>query len=291
MRDRSSLALFSLYIGRGFPWGRKLSVRENRRKARGGRSARGWYLGAALLVIGLGGVLHAGWPRLSRYAIRHPYFSVQDIVVDSDGRFSPEEVRTWSGLALGMSLWEIEPAAVEARLCAQPWIHSAQVRREFPQQVHVTVTARRPVAIVLQPSLLYLDDTGAPFAGHTHSEEKDLPYVTGFAGIPLDTLAARTALAGVSTLLSLARLWQEPLSEIHWDPQRGYTVFLERRRVAICFGRETTPEKFMQVGMVLAAWPVEGPAALFDARFANQIVVRPYGDARGPRAHDLARPL
>jgi len=211
--------------------------------------------------------------------------------VDSEGRFSAEEVRAWSGLAVGMSLWEIEPAAVEARLRAQPWIHSAQVRREFPQQVYVTVTARRPVAIVLPPSVLYLDDTGACFAGHTHSEEKDLPYVTGFAGTPLDTPAARTALAGVPTVLSLARLWQEPLSEIHWDRQRGYTVFLERRRVTIWLGRETAPEKFTQVGTVLAAWPADGPAAFFDARFANQIVVRPYGDSSVPRTHDLTRPL
>jgi hypothetical protein len=235
--------------------------------------------------------MDAGWSALTRYVMHHPYFTVQEIMVNSDGRFSAAEVQAWSGLVQGRSLWRIDPAQVEARLLAQPWIETAQVRREFPQRVHVTVRTRRPLAIIQHDSVIYLDDTGTCFAGQEQSAVLDLPYITGLTGLSLGTPTARTALTGVLHLLSLARLWQEPLSEVHWDPQQGYTVFLARLRVTIRLGWATTPEKFAQVGAVLATWPVEGPAALFDARFADQIVVRSSADERDPRAHGLGRPL
>ncbi len=267
---------------------RKVRVRENRRTARHSKSSR--YAGGFLLAATLG-VVDLGWSVLAPYATHHPYFTVGDITVDADGRFSEQEVQEWGGLALGMSLWEIDPAQVEARLLAHPWIQTAEVKREFPQGIHVTVRARRAVAVVLGPSLTYLDDNGVCFAGQDNNVDLDLPYVSGFANLSLETPAAQTALAEVLHLLSLTRLWQEPLSEIRWDPHLGYMLFLARRRVTIRLGWETTPEKVAQVGVALQTWPVDGPAALFDARFTSQIVVRPYADERGQSKRDFTGPL
>ncbi|MGH7966224.1 MAG: cell division protein FtsQ/DivIB [Candidatus Binatia bacterium] len=268
----------------------KASRRENRRKARR-RVPRVWYIGAFLLVVGLGGALDVGWSLLARYATAHPYFSLGEIVVEADGRFSQEEIQTWASLAPGMNLWEIDPAQIETRLLAHPWVRTTEVRREFPRRVHVTVGMRRPVAIILRSPLTYVDETGACFVGRHKSDPLDLPYVSGLAGLALDTPTARTALAGVLQLLSLARLWQDPLSEIHWDRKRGYTLFLAYRRAAIHLGWEITPEKFAQVGSVLELWPADGPGVLFDARFTDQVVVRPYARARGENVQTAIRPL
>ena len=267
---------------------RKVRVRENRRTAR--QSKRGKYAGGFLLAATLG-VLDLGWSVLAPYAAHHPYFTVGDITVDADGRFSEQEIQEWGGLTLGMSLWEIDPAQVEARLLAHPWIQTAEVKREFPQGVHVTVRARRAVAVVLGQSLTYLDDNGVCFAGQDNKVDLDLPYVSGFASLSLETPAAQTALAEVLHLLSLTRLWQESLSEIRWDQHQGYTLFLARRRVTIWLGWETTPEKVAQVGVALQTWPLDGPAALFDARFANQVVVRPYADEHDQSKRDFTGPL
>jgi hypothetical protein len=86
-------------------------------------------------------------------------------------------------------------------------------------------------------------------------------------------------------------VWAEPLSEIHWDQERGYTLFLARRRLTIRLGWETAPEKFAQIGMVMTRLPADGSAAVVDARFANQVVVRPYPDERGAYARTPVRPL
>src|SRR5262249_2789264 len=108
----------------------------------------------------------------------------------------------------------------------------------------------------------------------------------------LDTAATRSALAGTVSLVTLAaKLWSEPVSEIHWDQGVGYTVFLVRRHITVRLGLETAPEKFAQVATVLAQWPTDGPPALFDARFMNQIVVRPMLDEYGLRPVTPADPL
>ena len=79
----------------------KARVRENRRTAR--QSKRGKYAGGFLLAATLG-VLDLGWSVLVPYATHHPYFTVGDITVDADGRFTAQEIQEWGGLALGMSL-------------------------------------------------------------------------------------------------------------------------------------------------------------------------------------------
>jgi cell division septal protein FtsQ len=266
----------------------KARVRENRRTAR--HSKRGKYTGGFLLAATLG-VLDLSWSVLVPYAAHHPYFTVGDITIDTDGLFSGQEIQEWSGVRLGMSLWEIDPTQVEARLLAHPGIQTAEVKREFPQRVSVTVKARRAVAVVVGSSLTYLDDTGVCFTALTSTLNFDLPYVTGFADLSPDTPEVQTALAEVLHLLSLTRLWQEPLSEIRWDQHQGYTLFLAHRRVTIRLGWETTPEKVAQVGVALQTWPAAGPAALFDARFANQVIIRPYTDEHGQSKRNLTGPL
>jgi hypothetical protein len=264
-------------------------MRDNRRTPGRGRVKPGWYIGGALLAVTLGGTIEQRWSAFTQYAVRHPYFTLQEVVVQSDGQASETEVWAWSGLTLGMNLWAIDPADVEARLRQHSWIRSAHVRREFPQRLQVSVSLRRPVAIVRRASALYVDDLGVCFTGPAEREEADLPYLSGLEGVTLETPEARAVFTNVPLLLSQARLWQEPLSEVLWDERQGYSVFLARRRVTIRLGWENSLEKFAQVGMVLATWPAGGPAVVLDARFADQIVLRPYGDEQGPSDHDPPR--
>ena len=254
------------------------------------RFKREWYVGGFALAAALG-AFEISRVVLAPYAAHHPYFAVREIIVNADSGFAEQEVQAWGGLTLGMNLWGIDPPQIEARLLAHPWVQSAEVKREFPQRVYVTLTGRRAAAIVLGEPLTYLDDTGVCFLGHDNAVDLRLPYVTGLANVSLETPAAQTALAGVLHLLSLTRLWQEPLSEIHWDQRQGYTLFLARRRVSIRLGWETEPEKIAQLGVVLQTWPVDGPAALFDARFTDQVVVRPYMDERTPSQQDFTGSL
>jgi cell division septal protein FtsQ len=247
-----------------------------------------------LLTLLLGGMIWgvpSGWPIFQQYLYSHPYFAVTDIAIEAEAPFSPEEILTQSGLTRGMSVWMIDPQQVEERLLTVSGIRAAQVQCEFPQRVAIHVQTRRPVAVIARPTLTYLDDSGVSFTLPNQQPELDLPYVTGLPEVALDSVTTRAAVVGVLPLLPLATVWAEPLSEIHWDQQRGYTLFLARRHLTIRLGWETAPEKFAQVGMVLAHLPVDGSSAVVDARFVNQVVVRLYPDEQKADAPTPARPL
>jgi len=264
--------------------------RENRRLLYGARPRRSWCASVALFIC-LPVVCALSWSFFVGYVERHPYFTVREFIVDENVGFSQDDVQEWSGISVGMSMWDVDPAQVKSQLLSHSWIQSAQVRRDFPQRVHVSISVRRPVAIVLHEGLMYLDESGSCFKKPAKSPAVDLPYVSGFAGASLDAPGVRSALEGVLRLLSLSHLWQESLSEIHWDERQGYTLFLEQRRVTIHLGWETAPEKFVQIGAALAEWPHDAPAAVFDARFAGQIVVRPYAEVTGEQRRALSRSL
>ena len=272
---------------------RRVSGRRTNRRTTGAPQARrrGTRL---LLILLLGGMMWgapSGWSVFRQYVSSHSYFTVTDIAIEAEAPFSPEEILTWSGLARGMSVWAIDLQQVEERLLAVSGIRAVQVHREFPQRVAIHVQTRRPLAVIARPTVTYLDDTGESFTLPNQQLELDLPYVTGLAEMALDSVTARAALVGVLPLLPLATVWAEPLSEIHWDQQRGYTLFLARRHLTIRLGWETAPEKFAQVGMVLAHLPGDGSSAVVDARFVNQVVVRLYPDEQTADAPMPARPL
>jgi cell division septal protein FtsQ len=274
-------------------WWRGLDRRVNRRTTGTLRTRRRGIL--FLLVLFLGGLIWggpSGWSVFRQYVYSHPYFAVTDIAIEVEAPFSPEDILTQSGLTRGMSVWEIDPQQVEDRLLTVSGIRAVQVHREFPQRAAIHVRTRRPLAVIARPTVTYLDDRGEAFTLPNQHPELDLPYVTGLSEVALDSVTARAALAGVLPLLPLATVWAEPLSEIHWDQQHGYTLFLARRHFTIRLGWETAPEKFAQVGMVLARLPIEdGVSAVVDARFVNQVVVRPYRDDQGVGARTPARPL
>ena len=288
----STLSLGATSKNRWKTWGKY----ENRRTVPGAPPPKRWYW-YALAVLAFFAVtlsVPTGWRRVSRYIQQHPYFAISAIDVDLEAEtlFSQKEIIAWSGVTPGMNLWAVDPEQVRARLLTYQGIRDAEVRREFPQRVVLQVQTRRPIAIVAHPVPTYLDKDGVWFTAQAPGKELDLPYLTGFKADELDTGAIRSALAGTVSLLALAaKLWPEPVSEIRWDQGVGYTVFLTRRHVTVRLGVETAPEKFAQVATVLARWPVDGPPALFDARFMNQIVVRPAFDEYGLRPVTPADPL
>ncbi len=63
----------------------------------------------------------------------HPYFRVERVEIHGTGSLvSESDLREWLGVREGDSLWEANPAAVEARLEAHPMLQVATARRVFP---------------------------------------------------------------------------------------------------------------------------------------------------------------
>ncbi len=225
-------------------------------------------VGLACIGCGIGGVV------VVHYAKHHPYFAATDIVVSTDGTLTQDEITHWGGVTQGMNIIALDVQVVEQRLMQHPWVHTAVVTREFPQRIYLTIQERHPIAFIRRPEAAYLDGHGESFVAPV-SGVHDLPYVSGLERVPLETQTVQTVLAEVRLCLSLIQEWGAALSEIHWDDQRGYTLFLSDRQVVIRLGQKIRPTVFVLIQRVLQSWPQDRRATIFDARFTDQIVASP----------------
>ncbi|MFN8544760.1 MAG: FtsQ-type POTRA domain-containing protein [Candidatus Binatia bacterium] len=232
----------------------------------------------ALVLVTLTG------PAVSERMRRHPYFGVREIAVRSHGHLDAAQVRARAAIEPGSSIWDLDPPAVEARLRADPWIRTAQVRRELPSRVVVQVRQYRPAAIVHvadpKPALYYVAASGRVFATVGPGETYDLPYITG---LTVSDLEGGTAIGphGVRRALHLLRLvgrgvpGLHDVSEVHVEAANGLTLLPVRPRVPIRIGWGRFDEKLAHVGRVLALWAGrEGEMLQVNSQFEDQVIVR-----------------
>jgi len=228
-----------------------------------------------VLVTSLGGGIGISWPWLRTHIIHHPYFALGEIQVNAGQRLTPEEVISWSGVVKGMSLWEISPTEVEERLATHPWIRTAHVQRKLPQCLAMTVIERQPVAILADGPFTYLDGAGETIARLTNVDDQDFPYVTGTLAAP-DTAGMVKQIPEILALIRQSG-WPDPVSEVHIGLTGRFNVFLTGQQITIVLTRERWQEQIPHLATVLRLWLNQrNQPALMDARFAGQIIVRPW---------------
>ncbi|MBI2962708.1 MAG: FtsQ-type POTRA domain-containing protein [Deltaproteobacteria bacterium] len=254
-------------------------MRKNRRR----RSRFAWrralraLAGAAALA---GATVAAG--RLLGWAKAHPYFAVREIDVAAHGRLDGETLLAWSGLAPGMSVWDVRERDAEARLLAHPRIREASVGRRLPGQVVIRVEEREPVALLFAAQPLWVAADGEVFPPCEGETTDGFPYVSGVGG------AARSG-AAAERLRRAARLvvsWREharwpAISEVR-PAADEITVFLVGTPMAVRFPLEAGAEDFARLGTVLEIWRGrEAQLAVIDLSLPGEAVLRLRGAKRG----------
>lgn len=252
--------------------------RNRRRRARPSLGALWRALPVALpgtLAVGLALV---AWPYARDAATRHPYFAVREVVVRGHHRLPADEIRAAAGIAPGMSIWEVDTAAAEARLAGHRWIRAARVRRELPHQVVIEVREERPLAIVVLEGgqgEYYVSLHGHLFAPVEANGARDFPYLTGLAradlkeGERLGPRALRRALALVRQSGGLT------VSEVHVDRLRGLTLLPVRPSVPIELGWSGFAAKLARLPRVLSLWAGrESEIVAVSLQFDDEVIVR-----------------
>lgn len=81
-------------------------------------------------------------------ALRSPLLDVDRVVVTGAERSTPALVAEAAAVATGEAMIDVDAGAVARRVGGLPWVRSADVERQWPGTVAVTVTERVPVAVV-----------------------------------------------------------------------------------------------------------------------------------------------
>jgi len=204
------------------------------RASRGRTVLRGLGLLAALASLAWIGFQLDGW------AAKSPCFALRAVKVQGLRRATEKEILRLAGVAPGMNLWSLDPAAVAQAMAAHPWVRTVEVTRSLPDTLQLRVEERAPVALASLGDLYVVDAEGAPFKRVSPAETLDLPLLTGITREQAEKDPAGTA-ARLREALAVADVYQHAfdrprLSEI----QLGESAFelITTDGVRVVLGRD-----------------------------------------------------
>ena len=215
-------------------------------------------LGRAMRVAAVVPVLGAAWFAASHgsaWAKAHPYFAVREIDVEARGPLDAKTILAWSGLATGMSVWDVGERQAEARLLDHPRIRSAVVLRELPGRVWVHVEEREPVALLFGDPLQMVSRDGVVFPPCEGEAIAGLPYVSGFGGKDPASGLGATVLRDVARLVIAWRTHPQwpAISEIRRDAD-DLVVFASGWPLAVRLPPTADASDFDRLGTVFDLW-------------------------------------
>jgi cell division protein FtsQ len=257
------------------------------------------FLGVAgFLILAIISVLMVlGYMHFSKsdYLMARP----ETILVKGLLRLTKAEVLAAAGLDRPVNIITLNTSSALNSLTSHPWVNRAELSRSFPDSISLEIVEYKPQAIVNIEQLYYIDESGVAFKKLDPGENPDLPIISGF---PIDDLMNRGPLflEGIGQIFSLMGILSQRsdefninnISEIHFDPDRGLTLFSRRGGLEIKVGFGSYTEKFARLGRVMAYLKVKDQlAGLFYINLdcPPRVTVR-YKPSLGPSRSQSQRP-
>jgi cell division protein FtsQ len=209
---------------------------------------------------------------------------VRNLRVEGNVIVPGAEILKLAAIPLGTKLFDVNLAAVRARIERNPYVRSVSVNRDGPEGITITVDERVPIAALAGSVLLYVDEDGVVLPAYHSGRVFDLPVLTG--ALPASECAPgrRMTKAPVREALDLVLLAREVddelaqgISEIALREDGDLVVTTADAGIPVVIGRGNLPMKLLKFN---AFWREiaarRGPQELqyVDLRFVDQVVVR-----------------
>jgi cell division protein FtsQ len=219
-----------------------LASRNRRRRADGAasRASSGRTLLHGLLAVT--GLICLAWVglQLNVWASSSPRLALRTVKVQGLKRATEKELLRLAGVAPGMNLWSLDPAAVSQAMASHPWVRTVEVTRSLPDTLQLKVEERSPVALASLGDLYVVDAQGAPFKRLSPSEALDLPLLTGLGREAAEKDPAGTTARlreGLGVAEAYQRAFERPrLSEVQLG-EAGYEL-ITADGVRVVLGRD-----------------------------------------------------
>jgi len=159
-----------------------------------------------LLLVAVIAVVFVGWWRAmplykDEKALVADWFQVREVTVSGANRVTYEDVLERLRLQSGETLFSVNSTELVDRLKSHPWIKEATVNRSLFHTLTVTITERRPAAVLRTPSLnLLLDEEGRVLSVLGEEDDPVLPVLVGVDPRRLiqgEAQSRKVALAGI----------------------------------------------------------------------------------------------
>jgi len=161
-----------------------------------------------------------------------PYFEAKKITVEGCRELSRGRILKLTGLKLHDNILSVNVKTLQHTLVGDPWIAEAEIERTLPDEIHIRIKERVPIAIVNLEGLYYLDENGEIFKPAEASDKARGPIVTGLslAGFDFENPWGSRLFKSVMEALHLCRRHDSviPFSElhrVHVDRDMGLTLY------------------------------------------------------------------
>ncbi|KUK65745.1 MAG: Cell division protein FtsQ [Desulfotomaculum sp. 46_80] len=160
--------------------------------------------------------------------IGSPFFEIQKVEVKGNKFYTTEKIKSLADIDLHKNIFKVNLSAASSRIRKLPMIREAEVKRELPSGVIISVVEREPVAFlfVLQ-NFIMLDEEGV-YCRKSKVGEADLPVITGFdVRIPSEGQAIQNQFLTIAleVVKSLPQGLNNTLSEINVDKNKKITIY------------------------------------------------------------------
>jgi cell division protein FtsQ len=209
-----------------------------------------------MIIVGVSIVLLIGYLA----ALSTPIFKLEDVSFKGIRRVSQAQLLQKGGLENGVNLLALNLSEVKKNMESTPWVKSVYLYRELPNKLQVVVIEEQPIFLVpVQQDLYYLNEEGLLFKKFEGKEETSIPLLTGLEKKDW-TPSGRLNASIFQELITLQRglsqgrdpFYPNKLSEIHYDPDCGFSFFTLERGIRITLGKEEIPTRIKRLERVWA---------------------------------------
>lgn len=218
------------------------------------------------------------------------WFGATRVEVTGARLLAPHEVLRASGVRIGTNVWD-DPAPFEAALRRHPAVADAEVTRVLPATLRIRVVEKAPAALVEDGTLRPATGDGELLSVDPARAGVDLPLYTGPVTVDgrgrIAEAEARAALAETARLSSVDPALMARVSEVRPGERGGEVrLVLSRPRVEVLARQGIGAAALVRLRAALDdvarraaadTVPRRARATVVDARFDDQVVVRPRG--------------
>jgi Cell division septal protein len=161
--------------------------------------------------------------------INSTYFAVGAVVVDGNRYITQEEIYSIAGIPSEINIFRLNTGTIKNRLLHDLRIEGAEVTRQFPTTIAITVRERQPLAwVACSYGFVQLDKQGTVLAAVKSIKKVDVPIITGvrlgnvYIGDTVDALTVKNVLAYLANMDESAIA---QLSEVNIRPAGDLVVY------------------------------------------------------------------
>ncbi len=235
-----------------------------------------WTLASIVIACLLAfGTIYGLW-MLYQSKVDEGVFKPKNILISGNVRASDAEILEAADLDRDdITLPELDVRALRTTIETLPWIKTAHVTIELPDTVKIDVEEHKPLGIVNQKQLFFVDENGQVIKPWASSDDIMPPLVSTDRPITEHPEIVTEAFNIAKKVNELG--YPHQIEEVHYEDAVGYVLYTATTEIRLGYDRfDERIERLLDIEDLLESKNVDAEYILIDAEDnINKIIVKP----------------